>query len=56
VKAPSWLRPYTWTESWLPAALALCAHDPQPNICILEHRNRDDPRLPELEIEIDWAA
>ncbi len=44
-----------WTESGPPTAVAIRANDPQPEIHIRRHRYRDDPHLPDLELEIEWA-
>ncbi len=51
-----WTPEQVWTESGPPAAVAIRVRDPQPEIRILRHRYRGDPHLPDLEIEVDWAA
>ena len=50
-----WTPEQAWTESGPPTAIAIHAHDPQPEIRILRHRYRGDPQLPDLELEIEWA-
>ena len=43
-----------WTGAELPAPVTVRAHEAQPGIEIVKHRYGDDPRLPVLELEIDW--
>jgi len=43
-----------WRGEDPPEARIIRARDAQPGIRIVRHRYGDDPRLPMLEIEIDW--
>ena len=43
-----------WRGEDPPPARVVRARDAQPGIRIVRHRYGDDPRLPMLEIEIDW--
>jgi len=45
-----------WRGEDPPPARVVRAHDTQPGIRIVRHRYGDDPRLPMLEIEVDWPS
>ena len=44
-----------WSGSGLPVARVIRARDPQPHIRVSRRTFEDDPHLPVIDIEADWA-
>ena len=44
-----------WSGAGLPAAKIVRSRDPQPGILVSRRTFEDDPYLPVIDIEVEWA-